>query len=186
MRITGGHLGGRTIASLTSDRLRPTTDKVRQAVFNRFQHEIDGARFVDLYAGTGSVGLEAVSRGASQVWWVEGDPRIQRVLKENVHHLAPEMESGLMRMKVMKFLEEPPRVTLVWADPPYKDDPAPLVARIAVCGILDEEAIFLLEHRASTPAPAGAGDLTYVDTREYGDTAISYYRRDSSSPAGGR
>lgn len=178
MRITGGQLGGRTLRSVESDRLRPTTDKVRQAVFNRFAHEIEDARFVDLYAGTGSVGLEAVSRGAASVRWVEADPLIHRVLRENIHHLAPEMESGLVRLRVDRFLAAPapPTATFVWADPPYKDDPAPLVARLAQCGLLEAGGLFLLEHRARTPAPPSTGILTYLDTREYGDTAISSYR----------
>jgi 16S rRNA (guanine(966)-N(2))-methyltransferase RsmD len=88
MRVTGGTLGGRLLKVPKGDAVRPTQDMVRQALFSSFATLVPGSRFLDLFAGSGAVGLEAWSRGAAYVCWVESDPRAFRVLKENVETLC--------------------------------------------------------------------------------------------------
>lgn len=128
MRITGGMLGGRVL-QVPKSGVRPTQDRVREAVFASLAPRLPGARVLDLYAGTGALGLEAWSRGAAEVVWVERDRRTFEILQRNVGELCTE-EGGAMhclRMDVPRFLKSPPEglgaFDLILADPPYLDDP---------------------------------------------------------------
>jgi len=179
MRITGGELRGRTLEGPGRLVVRPTTDKVRQAVFNRLAGQVAGAHFVDLFAGMGVVGLEALSRGASHVTWVEGNPKVYRILAKNVNSLTSEEGMTLVCSKVIPFLKkvEAPVADLVWADPPYALDPLPILAAIIVSGIMRDAGWILIEHESRTALPAGIEGWALIDERRYGDTAIGTYAR---------
>ena len=121
MRITGGMYRGRKIGVPRGDRVRPTQDRVREALFSMLRAEVPGARFLDLYAGSGAVGLEALSRGAAQVIWVEGDREVHRTTLANVTALAGEGQQ-VVCCPVERWLRLAGRglaAGLVFADPPY-------------------------------------------------------------------
>jgi 16S rRNA (guanine966-N2)-methyltransferase len=129
MRITGGIISGRVL-QVPKAGVRPTQDRVREALFASLAPRLPGARVLDLYAGTGALGLEAWSRGAATVVWVERDRRAYESLQANVQALCRDEAGGAtqcLRMDVQRFLKRPPDdmgpFDLILADPPYKDDP---------------------------------------------------------------
>ena len=129
MRVTGGIVGGRTVKVPRGDKVRPTQDRVRQALFSSLAARIPGSRFLDLFAGSGAVGLEAWSRGAALVCWVESDAKVFEVLQGNVVALcgsasghAEEQEWRVIRSDVFRFLnglQGAAGYDIVFADPPY-------------------------------------------------------------------
>ena len=197
MRITGGELRGRRLVSPTAAGLRPTQDSVREAVFSMLSDVVAGSRFLDLFAGTGAVGLEAFSRGAASVVWIEKDPRAYRVLQENIATLAGEnLWLKAVCADVFTFLGKPvsPKATtdlfdIVYADPPYETESSPdrtaeIMAALTTAGAIAERGLFLAEQRSGVPTPAVAG-WELVTERRYGRTKIMIFRKcpDTSKPA---
>jgi 16S rRNA (guanine966-N2)-methyltransferase len=186
MRIVAGAAKGRRLAS-PADGTRPTSDRVREAMFNSLAASVrlDGARVLDLFAGTGAIGLEALSRGASVAVLVEKDRAALDVLRRNVATVGlPGAE--VVASPVARFLNGAPEHTydLVFADPPYGLDSAELGATLGRLGDprwLATDGVVIIERSArSDPlewAESPAGFLTPVAERRYGDTVLWYGRR---------
>lgn len=125
MRITGGEFGGRVLKTPRGDHVRPTQDMVREALFSMLMADVPGARFLDLFAGTGSVGIEAMSRGASEVYWIEGDRGIAKTTLRNVSEIVgSDAEFRVVCSDVMRWIRSVGRnmvFDIVFADPPYAD-----------------------------------------------------------------
>lgn len=189
MRISGGAMRGRVLKTPPEGVLRPTQDAVREAVFSMLSAVLPGSSFLDLFAGTGAVGLEALSRGASSVFWVENNPKSLRVLEANVAALCPAPLPATLkvfRSDVVKWLARPPlpsgSVDIVYADPPYvgsegDSDSIPQIAEASLCsGILSPVSFFVAEQRSGTPLPVPAG-WTLLTSRRYGRTSLSILKR---------
>ena len=190
MRITGGELRGRRLKTPTAPGLRPTQDSVREAVFSMLSGVVPGARFLDLFAGTGAVGLEAFSRGAASVTWIERDRGAFRLLQENIAALTGEnLWLKAVNADVFTWLSGnidtkktgTAPFDVVYADPPYETPAAPdrtaeIMDALAASGIIAEGGFFVAEQRAGTPAPAVAGWET-VTERRYGRTKIICFRK---------
>lgn len=167
MRIVAGQFGGRRLAIPRDSRVRPTADRVREAWMSILADALPGARVLDLYAGSGSLGLEALSRGAASADFVELNPPSLRALEANVAALGVDPRSRIYRGDAWRFVERLPAgaYDVVFADPPYnRDDAARLVAlfrRTPFARILS------VEHRA-------AERLEGDSTRRYGDTALTF------------
>jgi 16S rRNA (guanine966-N2)-methyltransferase len=188
-RIIAGAHGGRRLAAPAGVQTRPTSDRVREAFFSALETmtDLDGARFADLYAGSGAVGLEALSRGAAFTLLVESDPKAARIIRENIGTLRAGGVARLVPAKVAQVLGSPPDggpFDIVFADPPYAlgDDELAEVQRALVDnGWLADDAVVVLE-RATRTAVRGA-PLTWVDgitadrSRRYGETTLWYGRR---------
>ena len=170
MRIVAGEFGGRRLAMPRDGRVRPTADRVREAWMSILADALDGARVLDLYAGSGALGLEALSRGAERAEFVELNPPSLRALEANVAALGVEGRVQVHRGDALRFAGRlaAGAFDVAFADPPYdRDDGARLVAlfrRTPFARILS------VEHRAETRLD---GD----DTRRYGDTALTFCRR---------
>lgn len=185
-RIVGGTLGGRRIAAPPGGATRPTSDRVREALFNTLDASIAlaGARFADLYAGSGAVGLEALSRGAAHVLLVESDARAARVIRENIAALRAAPAARLVTGKVAQVLSaDPPDgqpYDVVFADPPYAvpdREITALVAALAGGGWLAADAMVVVE-RATRDTPVTWVDPVTADrSRRYGETTLWYGRR---------
>lgn len=125
MRITGGEFGGRVLKTPRGDHVRPTQDMVREALFSMLMADVPGARFLDLFAGTGSVGIEAMSRGASEVYWIEGDRGVAKTTLRNVSEIVgSDAEFRVVCSDVMRWIRSVGRnmaFDIVFADPPYAD-----------------------------------------------------------------
>lgn len=175
VRITGGSWRGRVLRVPAT--ARPSAGRVREAVFSRWQPRLAGARFLDLFAGSGAVGLEAASRGAGAVTWVEGDRRAAAVLEANRRLVGA---GGALRqgdaLRVTADLgRQDVRFDLVYADPPYAyGDGARLLA--ALIPLVEEDGEIAYEHRAGEEPEPPPG-LLRTETRRYGDSGVSFFRR---------
>jgi 16S rRNA (guanine966-N2)-methyltransferase len=188
-RIISGVHGGRRLLAPPGAQTRPTSDRVREAYFSALLTMIDleGARFADLYAGSGAIGLEALSRGASHALLVESDGKAARAVRDNIVTLRLGDEARLITGKVAQVLAGPPDggpFDVVFADPPYAvgDDEIDEVQRALVGnGWLAPDAVVTFE-RSTRTAVRGA-PLNWVDglaeerSRRYGETTLWYGRR---------
>lgn len=170
MRIVAGEWRGRRIEAPPGRDVRPTLDRVREAWMSILQLEIPGARVLDLFAGSGALGLEALSRGAVSVDFVENDVRTMKVLRKNIEALEAEEKTTVERGDAIRFASKlaPHAYDIAFADPPYAGGFAPTVA-----GVWLESpfaSILSVEHGARDRMPEGG------ETRRYGDTAITFYR----------
>ena len=177
LRLTGGEFRGRRLRVPAG--VRPTEGRLREALFSMWQGELPGARFLDLFAGAGGVGLEAVGRGAAKAVLVEGDPRTLRTLKENVAALKAERSTRLYRMRLPAALamlrEREAPFDLVFVDPPYGfEDGAKLLAGLPP--LLAPGGAVAYEHADRDAAPAAPPELAFEETRCYGGSCLSLYR----------
>jgi 16S rRNA (guanine(966)-N(2))-methyltransferase RsmD len=185
-RIVAGTLGGRRLDPPAGSRTRPTSDRVREALFSTLESltDLPGARFADLYAGSGAVGLEAYSRGAAQVLLVESDPKAVRAARGNIaaQQVAPAVRlvTGAVQRVLAAGPGPDPPYDIVFADPPYAWTDRPLAAlqrALLDGGWLAPGAIVVIERsRRSGPVPL-AEPLTELRTRRYGETTLWYGRR---------
>jgi 16S rRNA (guanine966-N2)-methyltransferase len=170
VRIVAGRWRGRRIAAPADDRVRPTADRVREAWMSIVQPWLPGARVLDLFAGSGALGLEAISRGAAFTDFVEIHPRSLRALADNVDALAAGEWSAIHRADALRFIEPlgAGAYDVAFADPPYR---LGLAERVAGRWLeVPFAAILGVEHGAHEPMPDGG------ETRRYGSTAITFYR----------
>lgn len=184
-RIVAGVFGGRRISTPPGERTRPTSDRVREALFSALSTmtQLAGARFVDLYAGSGAVGLEALSRGAAHVLLVEADPRAVRVIRENLNTLRAGPAARLVSGKVSRILAAGPDsgpYDIVFADPPYATPETEITAMLTALvdgGWLLPGGVVAVE-RASRGAPIDwVSGIAAERSRRYGETTLWYGRR---------
>ena len=178
MRIVAGEFRGRTLKSPTWDGLRPTSDRLRETLFNILGPSIVGARVLDGYAGTGAIGIEALSRGAASVTFVERDPRAVRLIETNLAMLG-EACAGDRAIIRAGFADAVERLAgasfdLIIVDPPYTHD-ATETALPAAAAVAGPSTRVVVEHAKRYPAPAGAGALRLRRTVTAGDSALSFY-----------
>ena len=187
LRIIAGVLKGRRLVTARGDTTRPTADQVRIALLDTLAPRLAGARFLDLFAGAGGVGLEALSRGAAQATFVERDARAIAALRANVATLELEASVRVQRGDVLKELtaldRDGERFDLVFLDPPYE---AGLVETtletLGGGGLLRAEAWVIAQHFTKrVPAPT-VGALAAFRTRRFGETTLTFYRASPRSP----
>jgi 16S rRNA (guanine966-N2)-methyltransferase len=177
VRVIAGRLGGRTLVAPRGLATRPTTDRVREALFSALG-DLSGARVLDLYAGTGSLGIEALSRGAATAVFVEEARPALTALRANLAALGLTDVGSVLAEPVSRAVRRlaapssPSAFDLVFADPPYDDVDAALDALEALAAALAPEARVILEHATRRP-PRPSAVLATVRTRTYGDTALA-------------
>lgn len=201
MRITGGEFAGRRV-QVFGRGVRPTTDRTREALFSIVADRVRGARFLDLFAGSGAVGLDAWSRGAERVCWVESDRRVAGVLRQNAAGLGADaaaviVSDALVQLK-KGFAGE--RFDMIFADPPYewgreagrpgapwrghartRGSCALLAELIRAHGRLKREGLLILERRA-TGAEEVLSGWRLVDRREYGESRLLFFCEEDIVP----
>ena len=173
MRIIAGRWRGHTIQAPAGDRTRPTTDRVRDAWMSMMQPLLPDARVLDLFAGSGALGLETLSRGARHVTFVERSRPVLKVLRANIATLGADAETRVVAGDALRFVEgvEPGQYDLVVADPPYGSGEAATLAQLFLRRPFADT--LWIEHRVSDALPESDG----ADTRRYGDTRITRYPR---------
>ncbi len=157
MRIIAGRFKGRTIKFSNSKLVRPTTDKTKESIFNYLVHSVDfdGIKVCDIYAGSGSLGLEALSRGAGEVHFVEKDFHVSKMLQENISSLDAKDECRIFKMEAVKFskLAEHEKYDLILADPPFfKNDIHQVVEHLLANDFLNDDGLLLIERSIQTKA----------------------------------
>ncbi len=185
MRVTAGKFGGRVLKGPSDAQIRPTSDKVRQAVFNVLSHRdfgfpfsMEGARIVDLFAGTGAFGIEALSRGARYCLFVEEAASSRAIIRENVETLGLTGVSKIWRRDATALgaLDTLSPFDLAFLDPPYRKDlMGPALASLRDGGWLKSPALVIAETAEEEILPSTEG-YTILDERIYGDTKIAYLR----------
>jgi len=178
LRITGGEARGRLISGPAGPQLRPTGSKVRQAFFNIVGFQLKHCHFLDICAGTGLMGMEALSRGAGSVTFVEENRQSARAIELNLRHLGYSAEVICADLrKVLPILEEK-TFDIIFADPPYKsglqEEIMGLTERHNL--LADAEAVLVIEHLRSIKLPDNAGKLALASSRNYGQTSLSFFK----------
>jgi len=176
MRIVGGSLRGRVLRAPTGTDTRPTSEKVREAIFNILP-DVEGLEVLDLYAGSGALGIEALSRGAEFATFVDKGKPALTALNANLKALGLEdrakVVSGDAVALAAKLIGQRPWM-LVFLDPPYQSDLA--VRAATALQNLSDDAIVVIEHDRRHVPPEKLGSLLRTDERRYGDTMVSFYR----------
>ena len=186
-RIIGGSAGGRRLRTPPGEATRPTSDRVREALFSTLESQLGsltGLRFLDLYAGSGAVGLEARSRGAGAVTAVESDRRTARLVDDNAATLGfDDVEVHAHPVARVLATRPPAPYDVVFADPPYPLDNVDVEAALALLARHDwvvAGSLVVLERSARTPEPAWPEGWVRLREKEYGETVLWYVRADSS------
>ena len=188
MRIIGGEARGRPIRLPAGCRIRPTADRVKESLFN-ILHTVEGAYFLDIYAGCGNVGLEALSRGARGSVFVEKDLRLVDAIRENLRLLGFEgqgeviatgAEQGLRRLE-----KRGERFDILFADPPYDEGFLPeILMCLEGAELLAENGMIVLQHSVrEDPKESLPQTLVMTDQRRYGDTLLSFLKKSIEEPS---
>ncbi len=177
MRVIAGTARGRTLKAPKGTDVRPTLDRTREALFNILGARVPGARFLDLFAGTGANGIEALSRGAAHALFIDNDPRSLGVVRDNLER------TGLARNAATRRLTLPTELgairgtfDIVFADPPYAFEYHDvLLEELGAQALVAEGGLVVVEH-AKPPAPGTTvGPYTCARRQHYGDTWLSFY-----------
>ena len=179
-RIVGGSAGGRRLRTPTGDDTRPTSERVREALFSSLEAalgSVTGLRFLDLYAGSGAVGLEALSRGAAAATFVEHDRRAAAVIRDNARALG--IEADVATSSVSRALARSPRAPydIAFLDPPYAQPAADVVVALSALrdhGWLAEGAVVVVERPTRIGEPGWPEGLVTDRSRRYGETTLWY------------
>ena len=176
MRIVRGSLGGRVLRAPAGADTRPTSEKVREAIFNILP-DVEGMQVFDLFAGSGALGIEALSRGAAHATFVDqGKPALTSV-RSNLRELGVEASATVLAGDAVALAgRHVPAAPwqLVFIDPPYRSDLA--VRSAAALANLADDAVIVIEHDRRNAPPDRIGSLLRTDERRYGDTMVSFYR----------
>jgi 16S rRNA (guanine966-N2)-methyltransferase len=180
MRIIAGYLKGRRLKPPQAGGARPTSDRVREALFSILGDRTAGARFLDLYAGTGAVGIEALSRGARSATFIEPDRASLRVLRANLEACEMAGSARVVPTTAETFLQRVPLADaaydIIFADPPYHENGGPALLRsLDQAGIMTRDSTVILEHFSKVTIPSEVGRLLRVRQYRYGDTALSVF-----------
>jgi 16S rRNA (guanine(966)-N(2))-methyltransferase RsmD len=177
MRVTGGIGRGRRLKVPAGDRVRPTSDKVKQALFNILGESVEDAVFLDLFAGAGGIGIEALSRGAGRVVFVDASRDSLTAVRHNIGDMGLEARAEVIFSKAETFLRKPSGpYDVIFLDPPYVRDLNPLLELIAGSGLLKPEAVVVAEHYKKQPSPERAANLALYREAVYGDTVLAFYK----------
>jgi 16S rRNA (guanine(966)-N(2))-methyltransferase RsmD len=182
VRIVSGSLGGRVLRAPPGTTTRPTSEKVREAIFSILGPPSDEDRVLDLFAGSGAMGIEALSRGAGRAVFVEKARPAAAVLRKNLDELGVGAAAELVTSDALTFLLRAPAQPWRWVfcDPPYRSELASRV--LAHFGAhpeqLAEGGSLVVEHDRRNAPPAADGSMLRTDSRRYGDTWVSFYGRE--------
>ncbi len=177
MKVTGGTARGRSIAGPSGLKVRPTSSKVRQALFNILGAKVIEARFLDICAGTGLIGIEALSRGAGSLVAIEENKRSAHAIEKSLQllQMSGKVYAADFRLILPKLM--PVKFDIIFADPPYKTGLGQAaLEKISESDLLAHGGVFILEHLPQYAAADATQVLYRSDRRTYGDTVLSFYR----------
>jgi 16S rRNA (guanine966-N2)-methyltransferase len=184
MRIVAGTLRSRQLKSLKGLALRPTSDRLRETLFNILGARVEGSRFLDLFAGSGAIGIEAISRGAVSAVFVENHSAAVRLIRANLASLRIESGARVVLAEVaaaIRTLEKLPDTAFdfIFLDPPYAEEKQyeGTLCALEKSLLAGESTIVIAEHRKTFELPASLGALERVRILHQGDAALSFYRK---------
>lgn len=178
MRIIAGEKRSRKLLAPEGNDTRPTGDRVKEALFSILGARVIGARILDLYAGSGAMSLEALSRGAESAVMADQAAKACDVIRKNIEALSYQQQTRLLKMNdkaALALLEkENAAFDLIFLDPPYKMDVSQTVEELILRGLLKEDGLIVAEHARETP-PVPVRGACLLDRREYGITGLSFF-----------
>lgn len=175
VRLIAGKYGGRIIDGSGTDRTHPMSERIRNALFNKLGDEIMNATVLDAFAGSGALGLEALSRGASNVTFIEKDRIAQKIIEKNIHTLKVDDQAKLIRAGVGAWSETTDQqFDIIFADPPFHDPQLSTVAKLFP--LLKSNGLMVLSYPGKGERPTETG-VVVVDNRSYGTAALAFYRK---------
>ena len=186
MRVIGGNAKGRRLLAPKGQSVRPTAARVKESLFNILPHDFSGMRVLELFAGTGNVSIEALSRGAQEAVLVDASARSAATIRENLHRLGLSARAQLWVAPVARTLrslaKRGARFDIIFLDPPYdKGLVASSLKLIAQGNLLTELGTVVAEHSAREEMKPRYDTLVLNDQRHYGDTRLSFLKRDTRS-----
>ena len=179
MRIIAGAYKGRNLKSPPSMNVRPTSDRLRETLFNVIAPRIQSSRFLDLCAGSGAVGIEALSRGASHVTFVDRSRRSCALIESNLALCrVPEDQQVIYCSEAGEFLRQTKSEPwdIIYFDPPYKNDYLKTLELLGTRNLLNENGLLIVEHHHKHPLPETVGYLTRTRVLKQGDSSLSFYQ----------
>ena len=180
LRVIGGEFKGRKLRSLRGDSIRPTADRVREAIFNILSADLRTSAVLDLFAGTGALGIEALSRGAASVVFADNSKPAISVIKRNIEICALQNRTQVLNWNIAKnlncFRNVRSAFDLVFMDPPYnKALIEPALANLHDSGCLKDGARITIEHSVGESLAGFPGPFQLADQRKYGKTLVSFF-----------
>jgi 16S rRNA (guanine(966)-N(2))-methyltransferase RsmD len=192
MRVIAGKYRSRLLKSLKGNALRPTSDRLRETLFNVLSHRVSGSRFLDIFAGTGAVGIEALSRGASEVVFIENHAPAAVLIRRNLESLAITTNAQVLPLDALRALEKiarkhkptDPPFDFVFVDPPYaeKDQYDRVLGFLCSAPFLATGSIVIAEHRRTFELPQRIGRLLQTRILRQGDAALSFFEHQAAEP----
>jgi 16S rRNA (guanine966-N2)-methyltransferase len=183
MRVIAGNYRGRNLRSPPSMQVRPTSDRLRETLFNVLAPRIEGARFLDLCAGSGAIGIEALSRGAAHVTFVDRSRKMCGLVEANLDLCGvPEDETSVLMSEAVDFLRKASargeqKWDIAFFDPPYATDYLPVLAAFGTGAILNDAGILIVEHHHKNELKDATGDIRRWRILKQGDSSLSFYER---------
>ncbi|MBI5695380.1 MAG: 16S rRNA (guanine(966)-N(2))-methyltransferase RsmD [Nitrospirae bacterium] len=183
MRISGGESRGRRLMGPRHGGVRPTSDKVREALFSILAARVEGSVFLELFAGTGAVGIEALSRGAARAVFVDASSKSTRLIRENLNALGYRDRAAVVAKDALQFMKKDAAglgpFGLAFVDPPYHeevgDKAMDALGSDEAAGVLTDGAVVVYEHFKKHAAPESFGRLARLREYVYGDTVLTLY-----------
>jgi 16S rRNA (guanine(966)-N(2))-methyltransferase RsmD len=182
VRVIAGTFKSRLLETLEGKTTRPTSDRLKETLFNLLQARLEGRRFLDCFAGSGSIGIEALSRGASYVAFIESSPRASRVIRGNLERLGFTSKTYVLLNQpvenALKILQQSTsKFDIVFLDPPYAaaEQYPKVLEKLQQYKILNDEAIVIAEHSKHLTLTPEAAGLTRVRELKQGDSGLSIY-----------
>ena len=186
MRVIGGKFRSRQLKSLKGMALRPTSDRLRETLFDVIADRVEGSRLLDVFAGRGAVGIEALSRGAREVVFIENHAPAAALIKKNLESLGLRAEGRVLALDALRGLErlageavaQPTTYDWVFLDPPYAaaEEYRRVLSFLGAGTLLAEGSLVIAEHRRNFDLAETAGNLERVRVLRQGDAALSFYR----------
>jgi len=176
IRIISGKFGGRKIQAPEGKATHPMSERVRGSLFNIINHDVQDAEVLDIFAGTGSLGLEALSRGAASATFVERDRMASKILAENIKTLGVESDTTTVHIGAATWLAKnaDKRFDVIFVDPPYDDMQFSVVTRLGE--LLTDDGLMILSYPEKTKLPTMEG-LVMTGDRNYGTASLGFYRK---------
>jgi 16S rRNA (guanine966-N2)-methyltransferase len=188
MRVIAGKYKSRQLKSVPGVETRPTSDRLRETLFNVLAQRMPGSVWVDLFAGTGAVGIEALSRGAKSVHFVESEKKAARVIRDNIQALKIDDEHEIFESRAadaVKMLEREVKAGIIFLDPPWDNHGSyeQMLRLLSNSPLLSDDAIVIAEHEKHFDPGDGYGELQRYRTLRQGDAVLSFYRRATDLPS---
>lgn len=186
MRIISGKYKGHQLVAFKADHIRPTTDRVKETLFNKLMFQLEGARVLDLFCGTGNLGLEALSRGARECVFVEKNVKSIEITRKNIQKLkVPASDYRIINMDVLAYLKnyQGEAFDIIFADPPFTEKMAHSVMEAASgSAAFGSQTVLAIESERKERMEDKYGKLLRFDAREFGDKILSLFHLPDSEP----